>query len=182
MKGKYLFILCIFSGFLMTTSLYSASHRFIDNEQDFDTMLIYNTQKPMFVLFSAPWCGICNTFKDTFTKLSEHPLFKDSILFITVDFDKAKKLCTQYTVDRIPTFLYFQDGNVIRKDIGIKRSVDIKEHFEKALTETFKLNNAAQKTASHNQTTLKSAIAYFAAPPLRYIKNGIEWCLEKLTT
>jgi thioredoxin len=180
MKAKYFFIQYIFTCFIGESSLYALPHRFIDNEQDFNTMLIYNTQKPMFVLFSAPWCGICSTFKDTFTKLTENPLFKETVMFITVDFDKAKKLCSHYTVDRIPTFLYFQDGRVIRKDIGIKRGVDIKQHFEKTLTETFKLDNATQKVASRNSPSLKSAIAYFTVPPLRYIKNGIEWCLKKL--
>lgn len=160
----------------------AASHRFIDNEQDFDTMLIYNTQKPIFVLFSAPWCGICNTFKDTFTKLSENPLFKDSIMFITINFDKAKNLCSRYKVDRIPTFLYFQDSNVVRKDIGIKRGIDTKEHFEKLLTETFKLSSSTQKTVSKNQSYLKSTVAYLATPPLRYLKDGIKWCLKKLAT
>ncbi|HTM06284.1 MAG TPA: thioredoxin family protein [Patescibacteria group bacterium] len=182
MKEKYFLIQYIFTWFMWEGSLYGLPHRFIDNEQDFNTMLIYNAQKPMFVLFSASWCSICTTFKETFAKLTENQLFKDTVMFVTVDFDKAKKLCSHYTVDRIPTFLYFQDARVIRKDIGIKRGVDIKQYFEKTLTETFKLDNGTQKIASTNPSSLKSAIAYFTVPPLRYIKNGIEWCLKKLAT
>lgn len=180
MKEKYLYIMLTLYSFILYVPIKCVAPRFIDDDQEFETTLTY-TQQPLFVIFSAPWCGICNTFKETLTQLTEHPVFKNTVTFITVNFDKAKRLCTQYKVDRIPTFIYIQDGNVVRKDIGIKRGINAKEFFEKTILETFNLGTSTQKVAISN-SSLKSTVAYFALPPLRYIKDGIEWCIQKLST
>lgn len=178
MKEKYLFIICILYGFTATTPILSVSSRFIDDIQEFETMLTY-TQKPIFVLFSASWCGACTLFKNIFTDLTENKLLKDTVTWISVNFDKAKALCTKYEVDRIPTFVYLKDGQVVRKDIGIKRGANIKEYFEKTIIETF---NLEQKIVQLPRSSLKSTIAYYVTPPLQHLKNGIEWCIQKLST
>lgn len=181
MKEKYFYIISTICAFILCMSTQCIPQSYVDDFQEFETMLAY-TQQPVFVIFSAPWCGICTSFKDTLNQLTEHDIFKKTVRFVTVNFDKAKLLCTKYAVDRIPTFLYVQNGQILRKDVGVKRGVNIKEFFEKTITETFNLEPSNQKIASSKTTTLKSTVAYFVTPPLKYIKNGLEWCIEKLST
>ncbi|RTL05982.1 thioredoxin [Candidatus Dependentiae bacterium] len=180
MKEKYLYIMLTVYSFMVHMPIKCIAPRFIDDDQEFETMLTYN-QKPMFVIFSAAWCGICTSFKNTFNQLTEHPLFKDTVSFITINFDKAKRVCEKHKVDRIPTFVYIKNGEILRKDVGIKRGVDTKEFFENTITETFNLQTPNQKVANSN-VSVKSTIAYFAVQPLQYIKDGIEWCIQKLST
>ncbi|QQR53987.1 thioredoxin family protein [bacterium] len=174
MKCK-LFVISVFC----LHNLIGTEIRVISDQQEFETLLAYS-KLPIFAVFTAPWCSICKSIKEPLKQVINSSVFKDKINFVSIDFDKNNALCSVYKVDRVPTFCYFYDGKKVRQDVGVKRNVEIKTFFETALSETFRLND--QKVISYNYETFsfKSLIARVTKPPLQALKNGIEWCLERL--
>jgi thioredoxin-like negative regulator of GroEL len=178
---KKALILSLFSSSL----LISQPIRKISSEDgltEFETLLTYSKQ-PIFAIFSAPWCSVCNTIKSSLEKVMQDELLKDNVTFVTIDFDSAKSLCKKYNVDRIPTFCFFQDGKKIHQEIGVKRGLDVKTFLIKTIQDTFDIKAAVpQKIANNDRNGLKKIFSYVATPPLTLLKDGIEWCLQKLST
>jgi thiol-disulfide isomerase/thioredoxin len=73
--------------------------------------LLANNQKVM-VQFGATWCGNCRIMKPKFKKLgSEH----EDITFVYVDAEKYPAARQFATVDNLPTFAAFKNGQLVNQ-------------------------------------------------------------------
>lgn len=78
-----------------------------DNLQD-----IVKNNETVVVQYSASWCGNCRIMKPKFKKLSsENP----NAVFIIVDAEKFPESRKLATVDNLPTFATFKNGDFVNQ-------------------------------------------------------------------
>lgn len=78
-----------------------------------------NSNKPLFLYFTAKWCGPCQELKTT---TWADPKVKDALsryIAVKIDIDEQPDFARKYVKDAIPTFaVVSSDGNVIRHNEG----------------------------------------------------------------
>jgi thioredoxin-like negative regulator of GroEL len=84
----------------------------IDVEYGLDDAL--KSLNRVFVLFYASWCPFSQRFLPTFEQFSQG---KKHCLLVKTD-DKAS-LCEEYSVDVVPTVLFFENGKVVKRLDGL---------------------------------------------------------------
>lgn len=68
-----------------------------------------------FVLFYASWCPFSQKFLPTFEKFAQHKT--DACLSIKTD--NKTSLCEKYSVEVVPTILFFKKGKVAKRLDGV---------------------------------------------------------------
>lgn len=105
---KKIFLISIF-GFM---SLFAFDHL---NPNNIDEKL---KNKNAIVDFYAVWCPPCKILAK---KLIEFDKIKPSdVVIYKVDIDQHMELAKRYNVQSLPTLVYFKDGKMITKEVGIK--------------------------------------------------------------
>lgn len=80
------------------------------NQDNLATLISENDT--VIVQYTATWCGNCRIMKPKFKKLSaEH----DSSKFVIVDAEKFPESRKLATVDNLPTFATFKNGNFVKQ-------------------------------------------------------------------
>ena len=74
--------------------------------------------------FYANWCGPCKMLSPIIEKLATSI---DNAEFIKVDVDKHEEIARNYGIMNIPTLIFFKDGNMVNKHIGMISEEKIKE-------------------------------------------------------
>ncbi|XP_076902058.1 thioredoxin H1-like [Bidens hawaiensis] len=76
------------------------------------------SQKLVVVDFTASWCGPCRVIAPIladFAKKMPH------VAFLKVDIDEVESVAQEYSIEAMPTFLFFKNGEVIDKVVGAKK-------------------------------------------------------------
>lgn len=72
----------------------------------------------------APWCGPCNAMTPLVSKLSQqHKVGK-------INIDENQDLARKYQISAIPAFLFFKDGEVVHRLVGIQTEAVITNMME----------------------------------------------------
>ena len=74
--------------------------------------------------FFANWCGPCKVLSPTIEKLSNEI---NEVKFVKVDVDKHDEIARTYGIMSIPTLIFFKEGKVVNKHIGLITEEKIKE-------------------------------------------------------
>ena len=82
----------------------------------FDDIII-NAGKPAIVDFWAEWCGPCRMLTPIVHELSEQ--FGDKLVVAKVDVDSNPEISLKFGIRNIPTILFFKDGEVADKQVGV---------------------------------------------------------------
>lgn len=70
------------------------------------------------LIFSAGWCGHCQTLK---ADLQKDPTIVDGYTWGYVDADQEKELMRQYSVKSLPTIIVLDtDNNEVKRQVGYK--------------------------------------------------------------
>lgn len=78
--------------------------------------------------FWAQWCGPCKMMLPKVDQFSEE---QKEIEVVKINVDEHSDIAAQYGIRSIPTFIYFEDGEVIDKQTGAMSLEQLKE-FTKA--------------------------------------------------
>ena len=82
---------------------------------DYGLDLMLKSKDKVFVLFYASWCPFSQEFLPMFEKFAEDKT--RSCIRVKTD-DKAT-LCEEYSIDVVPTVIFFKNGKVARRLDGL---------------------------------------------------------------
>jgi len=74
--------------------------------------------------FFASWCGPCKTMHPVLEQLKSE--LGDKIRIIKLDVDKNEALSMQYRIQSVPTLMLFRGGEILWRQSGALRLVDLK--------------------------------------------------------
>ena len=78
---------------------------------------VLQSDKPVLVDFWAPWCGPCRAIAPIVEELAKD--FGDKVKFTKCNVDENPTTPTKYGIKSIPTLIFFKDGEIQDKVIGI---------------------------------------------------------------
>ena len=92
--------------------------------QNFDDT-IKNAPKPIVMDVFATWCGPCQHMAPTYEELSVE--LADSYTFTKLNIDESREIAIQLGIMSVPTFLFFNKGELIGQEIGYMNKDQLKE-------------------------------------------------------
>ncbi|MEJ2656065.1 MAG: thioredoxin [Desulfobacterales bacterium] len=91
---------------------------------------VLKSDKPVLVDFWAPWCGPCRAIAPVVEELASQ--FGDKVKFAKCNVDENPATPTKYGIKSIPTLIFFKDGEVQDKIIGIVAKSRLEEMISQA--------------------------------------------------
>ena len=78
---------------------------------------VLNSGKPALVDFWAEWCGPCRMITPIVKELSQE--YDGRVVIGKVDVDNNPGISATYGIRNIPTLLFFKNGVVVDKQVGV---------------------------------------------------------------
>lgn len=79
--------------------------------------------KPVMVDFWAAWCGPCRILSPTVDEIADE--YADRITVAKCNVDDAEEIAMRFRIMSIPTLLFFKDGQVVDKRVGVVSKSEI---------------------------------------------------------
>ena len=89
-------------------------------EAEFDGLL--SVHADVLVDFWASWCGPCRSLSPIIDEIAEE---KPDLLVMKVNVDEHPELAARFSVMSIPTLLFFRDGTLYDKRVGLRPKEEI---------------------------------------------------------
>lgn len=84
-------------------------------EEQFASIL--NTDKPVLVDCSASWCGPCRLLAPRVDEIANE--YEGRAVVCKMDVEECPDLATQFSIRSVPTVLFFKNGEVKDKSVGL---------------------------------------------------------------
>lgn len=79
--------------------------------------LVLNSGQPAMIDFWAEWCGPCRMLTPVVKELSTE--YEGRVVVGKVDVDSNPGISMKYGIRNIPTLLFFKNGEVVDKQVGV---------------------------------------------------------------
>ncbi|WP_127846484.1 thioredoxin [Psychroflexus aestuariivivens] len=99
-------------------------------DKDFQEKVL-ESDKPVMVDFWAAWCGPCRMVAPIVDELSSE--YADKAVIAKVDVDQNQEFAAKYGVRNIPTVLFFKDGEMVSRQVGVAQKETYKEAIDNLL-------------------------------------------------
>jgi thioredoxin 1 len=99
-------------------------------DAEFNSKVLKNTGLTV-VDFNATWCGPCKALKPLFDKASDK--FAGKASFASMDVDQNPAVSQQFQIQSIPLLLFFKEGKVVNKIIGLVSGAELNKAIEQSL-------------------------------------------------
>ncbi len=97
---------------------------------NFDEVVL-KSNKPVMVDFWAEWCGPCKIVSPIIGEIAEE--YKDKAVIGELDVDSNNEISVRYGIRSIPTILYFKDGEIAHKQVGVASKSNLINKLEELL-------------------------------------------------
>ena len=87
--------------------------------------------KPVVVDFWAEWCGPCRMIAPIVDELAE--AYESQVLIGKVNVDDDEDLSIEYGIRNIPTILFFKNGELVDKHIGVATKATLEDKIKALL-------------------------------------------------
>lgn len=87
--------------------------------------------KPVVIDFWATWCGPCIKLGPVVEELAEK--YADSAIVGKLNIDENDEIASENRVRNIPTVLFFKDGELKERSVGLVKLSDLEEKLNKIL-------------------------------------------------
>jgi len=94
------------------------------NDSNFEEVVIKG-EKPSVVDFWAPWCGPCRMLAPIVDELSEK--FEGKVNILKCNVDESADAPAEYGVRNIPTLLFFKNGEMVDRLVGLVSQSEIED-------------------------------------------------------
>ena len=84
--------------------------------EDFETKVLKNPKKVL-VDFYATWCGPCKMLTPILEQIAQE---NDTFEIYKIDVDECEDLAREFGIMSIPTLMVFQNGELIRRETGLR--------------------------------------------------------------
>lgn len=87
--------------------------------------------KPVVIDFWATWCGPCIKLGPIVEELAEK--YGDKVTIGKVNIDDNDEIASENRVRNIPTVLFFKDGAVVERSVGLVKLADLEAKLQSIL-------------------------------------------------
>ena len=85
--------------------------------------LMAKSDIPVLVDFHATWCGPCHTMSPIIQDIARD--FSGKVKVIKIDVDRNQGVAMKYGIRGVPTLILFNKGNIIWRQSGVVRKIDL---------------------------------------------------------
>ena len=96
---------------------------------------------PVLLMIWAPWCAYCRMLHPIIDRIAAE--CNDRLKVARLNVDDNPAVCSQYTVQGVPTILMFMDGKLMNKMVGVLS----KDEIERQLKVVLRINSG---NGAHN--------------------------------
>jgi len=100
-------------------------------DDNFDEEVI-NHKGVCLIDFWAEWCGPCRMVAPTVNEIANE--YKGKVKVGKLDTDSNPKIATKFSIMSIPSLMFFKDGQVVDKIVGVMPKGQIADRLDKALS------------------------------------------------